>query len=204
MRCYPFRLRTSLCALSVCILSACGGGGDHAVAGGATPAALDDEALLKSDGNAALVPNSGEIVVLTPTKANITPGIHTAQLGESRVQTVGTTTTYTIGYSVLETAAMRLAVGHLQGNKDKFAIQIEVPGSTEVYQCISTAWTTAEKAVLGSAPTCGPTITFSSTNQLVMVRATVPGTTPGQKIVLNVNSTMDDPFEPAEDDAAGT
>lgn len=29
---YPFRLRTSFCALSVCVLSACGGGGDDVAA----------------------------------------------------------------------------------------------------------------------------------------------------------------------------
>jgi propionyl-CoA synthetase len=102
-----------------------------------------------------------------------------------------------VGYSTLTAEALTIALGYPKGAKDRFVIQIEVKGSTTVYQCVSGNWTAEERQKAGAdTEVCGNGITFDGlTNQLRMVKASVWGpvtTDPAkrQRITVNVQTTL--------------
>jgi hypothetical protein len=184
---YPlFRLRTVMCALSVCVLSACGGGGDDLTG---------DAAIFASDGNAELAPRPDQIIVLKTSTDTVQPRVYqNAVTAEGSVLPVGP---FQVGYSTLTAEALTIALGYPKGAKDRFVIQIEVKGSTTVYQCVSGNWTAEERQKAGAdTEVCGNGITFDGlTNQLRMVKASVWGpvtTDPAkrQRITVNVQTTL--------------
>jgi len=103
---------------------------------------------------------------------------------------------YEIGYLTYYSDAVELNVGYLKGNKQKFVVGIEKPGDSKTYECISSAWTNADKAALlaqyGVVPaTCDDSqITLdASTDQFSMVRAVVPSASGGE-IVLSLTKKL--------------
>lgn len=201
----PFTLRAAFCAATLCVLSACGGGGDS------TGVATRDDALAAADARANKLPgvNDNQFYVLQTSAATAesydfvvegSPIIY--DFGAYQAGYVTLTATKVSGSAVLLDAPVvkDIIVGHLKGDKTKFFVVAEIAGSTDAFQCVSSAWTDAEKAALKTASggveagTCDGNISFANTpategSAFKMVRAPLYNVG-GKAIWLNVNTII--------------
>ncbi|MFT3858578.1 MAG: hypothetical protein QM742_14120 [Aquabacterium sp.] len=194
-----YRFRATLCALSACVLSACGGGGSEW-------ATVDPQA----DAFAAATPTENQFYVLQGSTEAVSSMTtlrgYTFSSSPPEFAELGN---LLVGYIPMRSDAVTLNFGYVEGAPTKFFLSAEVPGSQTSYECISAAWSTEDKTVIQDAygyvpATCESGVNYTPSSGLLLLdKANIPSAD-GKKLLLNVRTKMLPLEFPAHATGSGT